>query len=89
MLENRYQVLTFNKNIFADKYDKYIYLNKYIALLDRAGIDDHIFDQTQGMQKKELQKIKNCTVFYCIPAAQLMTTNTSIENNLLFMMNNN
>ena len=43
MLENRYQVLTFNKNIFADKYDKYIYLNKYIALLDRAGFDDVIF----------------------------------------------
>ena len=43
MLENRYQVLTFNKNIFSDKYDKYIYLNKYIALLDRAGIDDVIF----------------------------------------------
>lgn len=52
MLENRYQVLTLNKTIFNDKYKLYVYLNKYIALLDRAGINDMIFDKTEGIHKR-------------------------------------
>ena len=33
-----------NQKIIYDENNKYDYLNKYVVLMDRAGIDDGIFD---------------------------------------------
>lgn len=37
-------IIRCNQRILYDKDNKYDYLNKYVVLMDRAGIDDGIFD---------------------------------------------
>ena len=79
MFQCRNLILKYNKDIFASKDEKYSYLNKYLVLVDRTGINDMIFSKVKdkkGKQEKEMKKLKNDTVLYCMHGLDLSTSDT-------------
>lgn len=43
IFENRYLILRYNIDLLYDSKNKYDFLNRYVVFLDRAGIDDNIY----------------------------------------------
>lgn len=81
-----------NLSIIASRDNRLSYLNKYLVLLDRAGYNDGIYNLVEAEKKdreiKELRKIKNETVLYCILSDEIMKSGDTTKEHLLQMMTN-
>ena len=47
IFNSRHLIIRYNQDIFASKDEKFSYLNRYLVLIDRTGINDLIFNEVK------------------------------------------
>ena len=80
IFNSRHLIIRYNHDIFASKDEKFSYLNRYLVLIDRTGINDLIFNEVkdkQGKIQNEMNKLRNDTVLYCMHGLDLSTSDTN------------